>query len=178
MQPPPPPAQQQRRPHPDPPRLRSSRDDGRQRAVVISNGQLSMHVLPVGAIIQPMARVGNADVPVVNFGSTGVVRCRRCRTYINAFVKFLDGGRRWRCNVCGLSNDVPADYFCELDGDGRRRDRLDRPELHLATWSVAGPTRSSNARSWRRRQALQSLLRPPAAVRGFRGSLADTRPSR
>ena len=32
-------------------RLRS-RDGGHQRAVVISNGQLSMHVLPVGAIIQ------------------------------------------------------------------------------------------------------------------------------
>ena len=36
----------------DPLRLRSSRDGGYQRAVVISNGQLSMHVLPVGAIIQ------------------------------------------------------------------------------------------------------------------------------
>ena len=36
----------------DPLRLRSSRDGGHQRAMVISNGQLSMHVLPVGAIIQ------------------------------------------------------------------------------------------------------------------------------
>ena len=35
----------------DPLRLRS-RDGGHQRAVVISNGQLSMHVLPFGAIIQ------------------------------------------------------------------------------------------------------------------------------
>ena len=36
----------------DPLHLRSSRDGGHQRAVVISIGQLSMHVLPVGAIIQ------------------------------------------------------------------------------------------------------------------------------
>jgi protein transport protein SEC24 len=95
--------------------------------------------LPIGAIIQPMARVGNADVPVVNFGSTGVVRCRRCRTYINPFVGFLDGGRRWRCNVCSLVNDVPNEYFCELDADGMRRDRLERPELHLGTVEFVAP---------------------------------------
>ena len=33
-------------------RLRSGSDGGHQAAVVISNGQLKMHVLPVGAIIQ------------------------------------------------------------------------------------------------------------------------------
>ena len=36
-------------------------------------------------------------------------------------------------NVCGLSNDVPSDYYCDLDGDGRRRDRFQRPELCLGT---------------------------------------------
>lgn len=89
--------------------------------------------LPIGAIIQPLAQPPECPVPIVNFGGSGVVRCRRCRTYVNAFVKFIDGGRRWRCNVCGLANDVPADYFCELDADGRRRDRNERPELHLGT---------------------------------------------
>ena len=89
--------------------------------------------LPIGAIIQPLAQPAEQPVPIVNFGGSGVVRCRRCRTYVNAFVKFIDGGRRWRCNVCGLANDVPADYFCELDADGRRRDRMERPELHLAS---------------------------------------------
>jgi len=80
-----------------------------------------------------MAQPADHPVPIVNFLASGVVRCRRCRTYVNAYVKFLDGGRRWRCNVCGLANDVPADYFCELDADGRRRDRFERPELHMAT---------------------------------------------
>lgn len=41
---------------------------------------------------------------MVNFVGT-IVRCRRCRTYINAFVMFTDGGRRWRCNVCSLLNE-------------------------------------------------------------------------
>ena len=43
-------------------------------------------------------------MPVVNFVGT-IVRCRRCRTYINAYVMFTDGGRRWRCNVCSLLNE-------------------------------------------------------------------------
>jgi len=89
--------------------------------------------LPLGAIIQPLAKAEGLEVPIVNFGQSGVVRCGRCRTYINAFVSFTDGGRRWRCNVCGKANDVPADYFCELDGEGRRRDRMERPELHMGT---------------------------------------------
>lgn len=42
---------------------------------------------------------------MVNFMGTGIVRCRRCRTYINAYVMFTDGGRRWRCNVCVLLNE-------------------------------------------------------------------------
>ena len=89
--------------------------------------------LPIGAVIQPLANPPEMPVPLVNFGQTGVVRCRRCRTYVNAYVKFIDGGRRWRCNVCGLANDVPADYYCDLDPDGRRRDRAERPELHLSS---------------------------------------------
>ena len=28
---------------------------------------------------------------------------------------------------------MPADYFCDLDGEGKRRDRMERPELHMGT---------------------------------------------
>lgn len=45
------------------------------------------------------------EVPVVNFGAMNIVRCRRCRTYINAYVTFTEGGRRWKCNVCVLFNE-------------------------------------------------------------------------
>jgi protein transport protein SEC24 len=44
-------------------------------------------------------------VPVINFGSAGVIRCRRCRTYINPYATFADAGRKWRCNLCTLLND-------------------------------------------------------------------------
>jgi len=97
-------------------------------AIPNSSSLRTRWALPLGAVIQPLADIGT-PVPVVNFGASGIVRCRRCRTYINAFVQFTDGGRRWRCNVCGMLNDVPVDYFCTLDADGRRRDIADRPEL-------------------------------------------------
>lgn len=45
------------------------------------------------------------EVPVVNFVSTGIIRCRRCRTYVNPYVTFTDAGRKWRCNICSLLND-------------------------------------------------------------------------
>ena len=60
---------------------------------------------------------------------SGIVRCRRCRAYINPFVTFVDGGRRWRCNLCTLPNDVPSDYYSPLDRNGKRSDLNERPEL-------------------------------------------------
>lgn len=44
-------------------------------------------------------------MPVVEFGISGIVRCRRCRTYVNPYVTFTDAGRKWRCNMCALLND-------------------------------------------------------------------------
>lgn len=95
--------------------------------------------LPIGAVLQPLARVDEVLVPLVDFGSAGVVRCRRCRTYVNPFITFTDGGRRWRCNVCNLLNDCPSDYICELDSEGRRRDWKERPELHLGAIEIIAP---------------------------------------
>ena len=87
--------------------------------------------LPVGCMVRPL--IPGEKVPVAQFGSTGIVRCRRCRTYVNPFVQFIDGGRRFRCNVCQLPNEVPVDYFCTLDANGTRRDIAERPELRHGT---------------------------------------------
>lgn len=47
--------------------------------------------LPTGLIVHPMA--GPQDLPVIGLDAGGIVRCRRCRTYINPFVTWTDGGR-------------------------------------------------------------------------------------
>ena len=96
-----------------------------------SVGLKQRFALPVGCIVRPM--YPGDVVPTAQFGSSGIVRCRRCRTYINPFVQFIEGGRRYRCNVCSLPNDVPVDYFCALDENGVRRDVAERPELRSGT---------------------------------------------
>lgn len=66
--------------------------------------------LPFGVCVQPLAEGEGClaeGIPVVNFGSAGVVRCKKCRAYINPFVRFSDQGRRWACNLCTFMNDVP-----------------------------------------------------------------------
>lgn len=50
-------------------------------------------------------------MPIVNFASTGIIRCRRCRTYVNPYVTFTDAGRKWRCNICSLLNDGKSQDF-------------------------------------------------------------------
>jgi len=98
--------------------------------------------IPIGAICRPMAGdhgTENSQIDVVDFGATGIVRCKRCRTYINPFVSWVDNGRRWRCNICGMLNDVPTSYFSHLDQSGQRRDREQRPELSRCSVEFVAP---------------------------------------
>ncbi|GJQ10688.1 hypothetical protein GpartN1_g2479.t1 [Galdieria partita] len=98
--------------------------------------------LPVGAIVQPLAEppVGEQSIPVVNFGKAGIIRCRRCRAYINYLSMFVDGGRKFRCNFCGFLSDVPSDYYCPLDNSGRRLDANERPELTCGSVDFVAPS--------------------------------------
>ena len=87
---------------------------------------------PMGFVFQPLAPspAGVAEPPTVNFSNVGsIVRCRRCRTYINPFVQWEASGRRWMCNLCGFSNETLNTYFGPLDASGRRADRYEHPEL-------------------------------------------------
>lgn len=110
--------------------------------IVGSQAAANASKIPLGVVVSPMAGdVGttNDDVEVVDFGSTGIVRCKRCRTYINPYATWTDGGRRWRCNMCGMLNDVPSSYFSQLDSNGQRRDRAKRPELSKCSVEFVAP---------------------------------------
>ncbi|XP_073140729.1 protein transport protein SEC24 A [Henckelia pumila] len=96
--------------------------------------------LGLGAVVCPLAESPIGDeVPIVNFGATGIIRCRRCRTYVNPFVTFTDHGRKWRCNICSLLNDVPGEYFAHVDANGRRVDLDQRPELTKGSVEYIAP---------------------------------------
>ena len=108
----------------------------------VSQATANSSRIPLGVICKPLAGdVGlkNDRIDVVDFGSTGIVRCKRCRTYINPFVSWSDNGRRWRCNICGMLNDVPTTYFSHLDSNGQRRDRDQRPELAKCSVEFVAP---------------------------------------
>ncbi|KAI3693498.1 hypothetical protein L1987_76441 [Smallanthus sonchifolius] len=99
-------------------------------AIPNSQSLVSRWHLPLGAVVCPLAEAPEGEeVPIVNFATTGIVRCRRCRTYVNPYVTFTDGGRKWRCNICALLNDVQNDYFAQLDATGKRVDLDQCPEL-------------------------------------------------
>ncbi|MCO5591444.1 hypothetical protein L7F22_045427 [Adiantum nelumboides] len=96
--------------------------------------------LPLGAVAHPLAQAPEKEeVPVIDFGSSGIIRCRRCRTYINPFAVFTDNGRRWKCNLCSLNNEVPSEYYCPLDQTGRRTDANERPELSQGSVEFIAP---------------------------------------
>ena len=59
--------------------------------------------LPLGLIVHPLSEA-DGEVPTVSLGSAGIVRCKRCRTYINPFVRWVDGGRCGNlCRDCRLT---------------------------------------------------------------------------
>ncbi|KAG7355064.1 Sec23/Sec24 trunk domain containing protein [Nitzschia inconspicua] len=97
--------------------------------------------VPLGGVLRPLAPCSDdeEDVDTVQPGSAGIIRCKRCRTYINAFVHWVEHGRAWRCNICAQMNETPAAYFCHLDDQGLRRDRFERPELSKGVVEFIAP---------------------------------------
>ncbi|GMK56207.1 hypothetical protein CspeluHIS016_0300470 [Cutaneotrichosporon spelunceum] len=119
---------------------------------------LDTSALPFGLVVQPFAplRYDEAPVPLVsNWVSgqsafdppptpsgpedIGPPRCDKCRGYINPWVRFIDGGRKWVCNLCGADNTVSHSYFAQLSTMGQRVDHNERPELQHGTVDFLAP---------------------------------------
>lgn len=86
---------------------------------------------PLALVVQPLAqlRQDETSVPVIACTEKGPPRCKRCRAYVNPWFVFLEGGQKMVCNLCGQASEVPTEYFCNLDMNGRRADIELRPEL-------------------------------------------------
>ncbi|OAQ93112.1 protein transport protein Sec24 [Purpureocillium lilacinum] len=101
-------------------------------AVPTTNSLLKKSKLPFALVIQPYGALHDDEDPVPIVQDQVISRCRRCRTYINPFVTFLDHGHRWRCNMCNLSNDVPQAF----DWDAAAQQTVDRWQRHELNHSV------------------------------------------
>lgn len=95
--------------------------------------------LPLAVVVRPYTHLRNEDEPVAVVSDLVISRCRRCRSYINPFVTIVEQGRRWRCNMCNLQNDVPSGFdFNEHTRESV--DRFQRSELrHSVVEFVAPP---------------------------------------
>jgi len=92
--------------------------------------------VPFGLVMSPLAETkdGEYPPPIVNLGELGPVRCTRCKAYMSPFMVFTDGGKRFSCNFCKATTEVPQEYFQHLDHTGQRIDKNERPELCLGTY--------------------------------------------
>ncbi|EFP89154.2 uncharacterized protein PGTG_14995 [Puccinia graminis f. sp. tritici CRL 75-36-700-3] len=117
-------------------------------AIPTSEGLLKKSKIPLALIITPYRSIqsGEPEVPVVT--DTVIARCRRCRTYINPYVTFIEGGTRWKCCMCNLSNEVPQLFdFDRLTN--QPADRWQRAELNHSVVEFVAPT--------------EYMVRPPQA---------------
>ncbi|EIE85083.1 hypothetical protein RO3G_09793 [Rhizopus delemar RA 99-880] len=117
-------------------------------AIPATESILKKSRLPLALVLAPYrtSKEGDEDVPIVR--DSVIARCRRCRTYINPFVTFVEGGQRWKCNMCFLLNDVPAAF--DYDSQTQQpADRWKRPELNYGCVEFVAPT--------------EYMVRPPQA---------------
>ncbi|KZT03773.1 protein transporter SEC24 [Laetiporus sulphureus 93-53] len=108
-------------------------------AIPVSNSILGKSKIPLALILTPYRSLKEGDPPVPLVTDTVIARCRRCRTYINPYVQFIDGGNRWRCCMCNMSNEVPQLF----DWDQVRNqpgDRWARAELNHGVVEFVAPT--------------------------------------
>ncbi|KAG6017452.1 COPII subunit [Claviceps lovelessii] len=101
-------------------------------AVPTTHSLLKKSKLPFALVIQPYGALHDDEDQIPVIQDQVIARCRRCRTYINPFVTFLDHGHRWRCNMCNLSNDVPQAF----DWDAAAQQTVDRMQRHELNHSV------------------------------------------
>jgi protein transport protein SEC24 len=93
----------------------------------------------LGGVLRPFAHCKD-KVPTIIGGPAGIICCKKCRTYVNAFISWYDNGRRWRCNIWGQPNDCPSGYFCHLADNNECRDKYESPELCRSVVEYLAPS--------------------------------------
>lgn len=69
--------------------------------------------MPLALLLRPYTALQCADENVPRTADAVIARCGRCRGYINPYVKISSDGRRWRCNLCDVENDIPQQFFVD-----------------------------------------------------------------
>jgi protein transport protein SEC24 len=100
-------------------------------------------------IINPYAYY-EGEVPVINYGEKEIPRCfsTACRAYLNPFVKWIDGGEKWVCNICKYINNTEEYFYGRLDKFGNRIDISEKADLSFGSYEfIANKTYMKDQKS-------------------------------
>ncbi|KAG8851386.1 COPII subunit [Tulasnella sp. 330] len=108
-------------------------------AIPTTDSLLRKSKLPFGIVLTPYRSLKDGEEPVPVISDQVIARCRRCRSYINPYCTFIDGGGRWKCCMCNVTNEVPQmfDWDAATNQPG---DRWNRAELNSAVVEFIAPT--------------------------------------
>ncbi|OWB75162.1 hypothetical protein B5S31_g5024 [[Candida] boidinii] len=104
-----------------------------------TSSMLKKSKLPLALVVRPYISLHDSERPIPVVDDTVISRCRRCRSYINPFITFNENGRRWRCNFCGLLNDVPS-AFDYNPITSTSANRMERKELNYSVVEFVAPS--------------------------------------
>lgn len=86
-------------------------------AIPKTNSLLERSKLPFALVIKPYQSLDDSINAPVLIDDGIVSRCKRCRVYFNPFVTLSLQARKWRCNFCRYSNELPMQYSSTITGD-------------------------------------------------------------
>ncbi|KAJ9120632.1 hypothetical protein QFC22_002561 [Naganishia vaughanmartiniae] len=107
-------------------------------AIPTTASLLNKSKIPLALILTPYRSLKPGDEPVPVVNDTVIARCRRCRSYINPYVTFIEGGARWKCCMCNLSNEVPQLFDWNAQTN-QPADRWSRAELNHGVVEFVAP---------------------------------------
>lgn len=99
--------------------------------------------VPISLVITPLAEpaeeFGENPIPILDRGEEGPLRCGKCTGYVNPWVKWVDSGATWVCNLCAHANPVPYEHQASLDQNNLRLDRHVKLEYSLGSVEYRAP---------------------------------------
>ncbi|KAF7491575.1 Protein transport protein Sec24D [Sarcoptes scabiei] len=102
--------------------------------VPVNEDNLKISDIPFGTVIKPFDDQEVERKIYVPISPSEIIRCNRCKAYMNPYNRFIDGGRRFQCSLCHHLTEVSPSYFSDLDHIGQRLDKHQRPELCLGSY--------------------------------------------
>ena len=95
--------------------------------------------IPLGLNFSPLSNyVAPSSIPVISHvESYELPQCQnqKCQAYLNPFVKFINGNKQWKCNMCKYINKTLDYYYYSMDDDYNNKiEKNKKPELNYGTY--------------------------------------------